>query len=228
MSQNNGTILSTKKLSVAQKELFLGAGFGLVEYNAIKIQILNFSAPKSIKNAIFSSKNAIKAIKIHRPVLFDNNIENCFCVGESTTMLLAKNGQKVTKTAQYASELAEYLVNNHKNKVFYFFCGTERLEELPATLKKAEMTLFEVKTYKTELNLKQFHQNFDGILFFSPSGVRSFMQQNELGPGIAICIGKTTASEAKKYTEHVVVATTTSVESVIAKAVKTLKELEKK
>ncbi|MAP53588.1 uroporphyrinogen-III synthase [Altibacter sp.] len=223
MRRPNATILSTKKLSAAQKELLLGSGFSFLEYNAVKIEFLDFSAPKSIKNAIFSSKNAVKSIKIRYPEFYNGSIENCFCVGESTAALLAKNGQNVVKKAPYASELAEFLTKTLKNEQFYFFCGADRLDELPSALEKAEMTLFEVKTYKTELNLKKFDQKFDGILFFSPSGVRSFVQMNELDSSIAICIGKTTASEAKKFTKHVEVATTTSVESVIAKAAKILR-----
>ena len=72
------------------------------------------------------------------------------------------------------------------------------------------------------LNPMKFHQLFDGILFFSPSGVQSFMVENSMESAMAFCIGETTASEAKKHTENVVIANSTSIESVIAKSVKTL------
>nr|MBX2828949.1 uroporphyrinogen-III synthase [Flavobacteriaceae bacterium] len=68
----------------------------------------------------------------------------------------------------------------------------------------------------------KFDQKWDGILFFSPSGIKSFLSENTMGNAIAICIGETTASEAKKYTRNVIVANATRIESVIAKAVKTL------
>ena len=40
----------------------------------------------------------------------------------------------------------------------------------------------------------------------------------------AVCIGTTTAFEAKKYTENVVISNVTTVESVIDKAMKILKK----
>ncbi len=76
--------------------------------------------------------------------------------------------------------------------------------------------------YKTTLNPKKFDRQFDAVLFFSPSGVQSFFSENNIAIGKAICIGKTTASEAKKYTDNVVIANATTVESVIAKVVKIL------
>ncbi|MDN3723208.1 uroporphyrinogen-III synthase [Aequorivita sp. SDUM287046] len=214
------TILSTKKLSLSQMELLLNAGVSLVEYNAIKIETVSFEAPLKIENAIFTSQNGIKAF-------FENGVrssavENCFCVGEKTKILLENNGFQVIKMTEYASELADYLVKNHKSEAFHFFCGNIRSDEIPTKLNKNKIPLEEIEVYKTTLNPMKFKRNFDAVLFFSPSGVRSFFTENE-DIEMAVCIGKTTASEAKNYTDKVVISNATTVESVIAKAVKTLR-----
>ena len=61
-------------------------------------------------------------------------------------------------------------------------------------------------------------------LAHSLPGNRDFYcSENKMNNSKAICIGTTTATEAKKYTENVVIANATTVESVIAKAVKLLK-----
>ena len=73
-----------------------------------------------------------------------------------------------------------------------------------------------------ELNLKKFESKFDGILFFSPSGVQSFTEQNRLN-STAFCIGETTASKAKKHTHEIIIASKPSIENVIVKVVKKLK-----
>jgi uroporphyrinogen-III synthase len=151
-----------------------------------------------------------------------NSIENCFCVGERTKALLEENGLKVIKMTEYASELAEYLVKNYKNDAFHFFCGNIRSEEIPSKLKANNISFKEIEVYKTSLNPKRIEREFDAILFFSPSGVRSFTSENKIKNSAAICIGTTTAAEAKKHTENVVISNTTTVESVIAKAVKIL------
>ncbi|MBG44822.1 MAG: uroporphyrinogen-III synthase [Aequorivita sp.] len=214
------TVLSTKNLKENQKLLLLNAGISLVQYAAIKIDYLPIECPTNIENAIFTSQNAVKAF-------FENvssrAIDNCFCVGKKTKSMLEENGQNVVKMTEYASELADYLVKNHKNDSFQFFCGNIRSDEIPSKLKENNINFKEVEVYKTTLNPKKFERQFDAVLFFSPSGVRSFVSENKINNSKAICIGNTTASEAKIYTENVVIANATTVESVIAKAVNSLK-----
>ena len=220
-------VLSTKKLSGNQRSLLLNAGISLVEYNAIKIEFVPFEIPLNIENAIFTSQNAVEAIQDSR-----FKIQNCFCVGEKTKSLLEENDRKVIAMTEYASQLAENLVNNHRNDSFHFFCGNIRSDEIPSKLKENNISFEEIEVYRTTLNPKKFERKFDAVLFFSPSGVRSFVEGNTNNNKItafagitkAVCIGTTTAFEAKKYTENVVISNATTVESVIAKAVKILKK----
>lgn len=209
------TILSTKKLTIAQKELVLNTGLGFVEYNAIKIELIEVKSGFKIQNAIFTSKNAVKAIQNA-----EIDIKNCFCVGSTTKKLLEENGQNVIETAQNAIELAEIIVKKHKNESFLFFCGNLRRDELPSILKKNDIDLREQIVYTTTLRPKNFNKIFDGILFFSPSTVQSYVSENSIGESVAFCIGNTTAFEAKKYTNHTVIANKSTVENVIVQAVK--------
>jgi len=223
------SVLSTKKLMPSQRELLINAKISLVHYDAIHINFISFKVPASVENAIITSQNAAKAIH-------DANIsiKNCFCVGKKTKALLEENGLKVVKMTEYASELAPYLVENHKNAYFHFFCGNIRSDVIPSKLKENSVAFEEIKVYNTTLNPKKFERHFDAILFFSPSGIRSFVEGNTningeipafAGMTQAVCIGSTTASEAKKYTENVVISNSTTVESVFAKAVKTLRNI---
>ena len=95
---------------------------------------------------------------------------------------------------------------------------------MPNILKKAKIDVFEVKTYHTKLKSRKFDQKWSGILFFSPSGVESYVLENSIGKASAFCIGETTASEARKHTDNVVIANATTVENVLTTAVKKLKE----
>lgn len=212
------TLLSTKKLALNQKELLLNSGIGIVEYDAISIKLIDFSLEDhNIQNAIFTSKNAIKAIVAKRI-----NIENCFCVGEKTSALALEKGFNVVEKYDKARELALKIIQEHDQREFHFFSGNIRREELPVLLKENNIKYTETTVYGTELNLKKFESEFDGILFFSPSGVQSFTKQNQLKTTV-FCIGETTASEAKKHTEKIIVATKPTIENVIAKVVSTLK-----
>lgn len=213
-------VLSTKKLRENQRSLLTNAGVSLVEYDAIKIEFVPFEVPSNIEYAIFTSQNGVNSFLTN---FSSSVIENCFCVGEKTKSLLEENGYKVIKMTEYASELADYLVKNYKDNSYHFFCGNIRSDEIPSKLKQNNISFEEIEVYKTSLNPKKFERQFDGILFFSPSGVQSFVSENKMNAAKAICIGTTTASEAKKYTENVLISNDTTVESVIAKAVKILK-----
>lgn len=223
------TVLSTKKLKHNQRSLLLSAQLSLVEYDAIHITFIPFEMPKNIENAIFTSQNAVISF-------FDKNnspsaIKNCFCVGEKTKALLEEKGQEVVMMTEYATELADYLVENHKEDSFLFFSGNIRSDEIPTRLTENNINFKEIVVYKTILNPKKFERGFDAILFFSPSGVRSYYEANrpvrfskpDRSEAVSICIGTTTASEAKNYSQNVVISNSTTVESVIAKAVKILK-----
>ncbi|MCH4822556.1 uroporphyrinogen-III synthase [Gramella lutea] len=212
------TVLSTKKLALNQKELLLNSGIGLVEYDAISIifHALNFKT-KKIENAIFTSKNALKSICKEEIA-----IENCFCVGEKTSAFARSCGMNVKESANNAKELALKITEQHSNKEFHFFSGNKRRDELPEILKENNINYKETQVYKTELNTKRFHSDFDGILFFSPSGVQSFTVDNILNTS-AFCIGETTANEALKHTENVIVASKPSIENVITKVVSKFK-----
>ncbi|WP_232778293.1 uroporphyrinogen-III synthase [Salegentibacter sediminis] len=214
------TSLSTKKLSLSQKNLFLNSGLSLVEYDAIKIEFLDFEIPESeIKNAIITSKNAAKVI-VKRQL----KIQNCFCVGEKTASFLKNNNFSIREVSDYGSDLAEMITENYLEEKFTFFCGNLRREELPSALKKEGVVFKEVEVYKTHLNKQRFPQEFDGIMFFSPSGVKSFTSKNKIKNSTAFCIGKTTAKEAKKHTQNIVIATKPSIENLIVTVVKYFKE----
>ncbi|MDT0645546.1 uroporphyrinogen-III synthase [Zunongwangia sp. F260] len=211
------TLLSTKKLSTAQKQLVLNSGLRFVEYDAIQIDFVDFKAI-SVENAIITSKNTAKAV-----IKNNISIQKCFCVGEKTSEVLKNHNYKIVEVADYGRNLANIVLNKYSDQSFSFFCGNKRREEIPSVLKENHIAFEEIEVYKTRLNFQHFQQEFDGILFFSPSAVQSFTKENQLKDSIVFCIGKTTASEAKKHTENIVTATKPSIENVIVQAVKNLK-----
>jgi len=209
------SVLSTKILTQSQKELLLNASVQFVHYNAISIEFLDFDLPKEhFDYYIFTSQNAVNAV-IKKSIA----PKACFCVGDKTKQLLESHGFQVMMVASSAEKLASIVTTNYNSNTFLFFCGNKRRNELPLLLKKNNVRYVELLVYATTLNEKKFEQEFDSILFFSPSGVQSFFNQNKIKDSQAICIGETTAEEAKKYTDKIIVATRPTIENVLVQAV---------
>jgi uroporphyrinogen-III synthase len=212
-------LLSTKRLKSHQKELLLNAGFGFVEKDFISIVPLKFQLTKVPQNLIFTSKNAVRAILKH-PQLKELQEKKVFAVGEKTADFLKQQKFTVSTTASYGAGLADKIVTNYSNEKFLFFCGKNRTPDLPETLKRNHVTLEEIEVYDTVFTPTKIERTFEGVLFFSPSGVKSFCSKNELEHSTAFCIGTTTAAEAKKHTTNIITATQPSIENVIVQVVK--------
>jgi uroporphyrinogen-III synthase len=59
----------------------------------------------------------------------------------------------------------------------------------------------------------------DSILFFSPSGVSSYVKKNSITDEICFCIGNTTAKAVEKYSKNIVIANQPTVENVIIQCI---------
>jgi uroporphyrinogen-III synthase len=211
-------VLSTKTLKPSQKTLLHHAGIGLVEYDAISINFLDFTIPPGFEYLIFSSKNGVRAFMeqaTKNGLTFQEQNIACYCVGKKTRDLLEANGFKVLHSAETAKELALYIAKEHRKNPILFICGNQRRDELPTLLKEQNVALTEVVAYETRLNPVKHPGNFDGILFFSPSGVESFFSGNTAGQATAYCIGRTTAAAVSAYTERYRNAPEPVVESLV-------------
>lgn len=215
------TVLSTKILTPSQKELFLNSGLGLVEYDALKIEFLDVKIPLGHQNYVFTSQNSVKVF-LDQSKGMDRSDFCIFCVGEKTRSLLESNGLEVVKMTDYASDLGDFIVKNHRTETFVFVCGQQRRDDLPLIFSKNNIRYKEVVVYRSILNPKTFQRDFDGILFFSPRGIQSFLLENSLKNSTLFCIGETTASEAKKHSDHIIIAKKPTVENVLVQAIKEL------
>ncbi len=217
----SSTILSTKKLTASQKELLRGSRITVFDYDAIAIEYLRFEwLSESVHDFyVFTSQNAVKSVL--KKNQFSNTAEKrALCVGTKTRHVLESNGFGIIETAQSASDLAKIILKKYKKNSFLFFSGNLRREELPKTLMENNIRYKEIQVYRTTFNTNKIDRSFEGVLFFSPSGVRSYMEKNSLNHGIAFCIGTTTAKEAKKHTDKIIISNIPTVEELLATTIK--------
>jgi uroporphyrinogen-III synthase len=211
---NQHNILSTKILLSDQKQALLDAGFSVTEANFIKTENSDFDLNGIKDNLIFTSQNAVQSVLLHSKSS-GLKTKNVFCVGIKTKALLEENGFNVNVYVDYASDLAEIITLIYFNESFTFFSGNLRKETLPKALKAAKVNFNEIQVYETTLTPQKIKTPVDGILFFSPSAVESYLKDNKIKNEICFCIGETTASSLAKITQNIIIANQPSVENVI-------------
>lgn len=220
------TILSTKKLNQSQQELVLNAGLALTHYNAITTKPLDFSLDLNNTTAlIFTSQNGVLSFskQFDSITYLKNIIFGIFCVGEKTKNLIQQLGASCLCCANNAYDLGQKIVKNYSHLSFVHITSNKARPELGTILTKNNIRYNKMVAYQTTLITKRFNSSFDGVLFFSPTGVQSYTNKNKIA-GWAFCIGDTTANEIKKHTNKYIIAKKPTVENVLVQAVKTLSD----
>ena len=203
-------ILSTKKLTPSQRESLLNARFALVELPFIDISPVAFEVPARIERVIITSQNAVASLK-------GKNIQigQCFCVGEKTAAALTEAGYPPVLCADSGEELARLLVERYNGEAFCYLGTRSRREELPSILKAGHTPLTEIEVYKTVKKPLKVPGTFDGILFFSPSAVEAFHEQNTTEGAVCFCIGPTTAGALEGRSPKAIIPSRPTAEHLI-------------
>lgn len=217
--ENKISILSTRKLLSTQKQFLLDAGFELVEIDFIQTESIPFKSKSSPDFLIFTSQNAVKSV-VQNKDLAVLKLKKCFCVGQKTKELLEENDFEVIHFTECAEELATYISVCYSKNYFTFFSGNLRRETLPEALSKNKIIFNEIEVYQTNLKPQKLNLKPDGILFFSPSAIESYLIKNEIKNEICFCIGKTTAEALKDKTNNIKIASQSLVNNVIEEVIK--------
>ena len=180
-----------------------------ISLNRLKSSLLK----EPLQNVIITSKNAVESI-LNTVTAEELNFQSIYCVGRRTKRLIEQKIGPVKHAERNAKRLAEYLTENIEGSEVNYFCSNLRLDDLPTILSEKEITVNEIEAYQTKFAGKTIDNDVEGVMFYSPSTVKSFVAKNEARP-IAFCIGETTAREARSYFEDVRIAKVPTVESVI-------------
>ncbi len=216
-------VLSTKKLLANQKQYLLNAGLAVVEADFISVNLKHFETTTVHDCLIFTSQNAVISF-LHNNKAASLKDRKMFCVGIKTKAALEHYGFTVEACADYAEDLAKVIINEHADKRFTFFAGNLRRDTLPQALAAAGIEMNEALAYETVLSPHSIKSRLNAILFFSPSGVESYLKENNTGDAVCFCIGTTTAQALKGITENIVIANKPTLENVIVQCINYYKE----
>ena len=211
-------ILSTKTLLNNQKQALVNANFNVIEVDFIHTKSQAFKLNEINDNLIFTRQNAVQSFLLD-PKSEDLKTKNVFCVGLKTKILLSENGFNVIAYTGYAEDLAEIITLIYANESYTFFSGNLRRETLPQALKEAKIKFNEIQVYETKLTPQKIKTPVDAILFFSPSGIESYLKENKIKNETCFCIGTTTSSALEGITKNIIIADQPTIEDVIEEVI---------
>ncbi|MBS7321781.1 MAG: uroporphyrinogen-III synthase [Myroides sp.] len=216
--ENKICVLSTKKLQSNQKQFLLNAGFSVIEADFIKISTLPFQIKNKPTLLLFTSQNGVKSVLENDKVDELKQIPS-ICVGSKTRKLLEDNGFIVLATKEYAEELAPIIQKEFSKEHIAFFAGNLRRNVLPDAMNRASIAFDEYLVYQNEESSVKIEAKTNALLFFSPSGIHSYLKQNTIDNQMCFCIGTTTADALQGVTKNIVIANQQTVENVIIQCI---------
>ena len=213
-AKNMTQLFSTTHLSLAQLQAFSSAGFALEMSDFIKIvPAAPIASVPMADYFLLTSQNTLHVLR-SMPCYSQLPHKRAFCVGEKTRKLLETEGWEVVASFDYAKQLASFLVKHYATSSFVFFCGEKRMDTLPTTLKANHIQLQECLTYHTQLTPVKLTKHYEGLLFFSPSAIESYLVENSFAGEKVVCIGTTTQAALPEGVESYL-AERPTVESVL-------------
>ena len=169
--------------------------------------------------SIVTSKNGVSSIL---PLIQKGKkcYEEVYCVGENTALNLALNSIHPKLIALNAKGLAHAILEQNTVDRINYFCGNLRRSELIKSLTENNIDVYEIQTYKVRLYPKEIKQHTDGILFYSPSGVRSYFRKNTIAEKtVAFVIGSTTETALNEvFSGKIITADQPKMNAVLQKA----------
>ncbi|PQA96493.1 uroporphyrinogen-III synthase [Chryseobacterium piscicola] len=193
--------LNHKYISEKLGEDILVETIEVIKTNSLRVQSFNLKG----NSLIFTSSNGVKSF-------FENGFTSnedftakafnkIYCVGEKTKKELRKNGFGTFKVVKNAETLSHFIIENCAQEKFIHFCGNLALNVLDNELPLQNIQYKKVIVYETKELNPTITEKYHAIVFFSPSGVRSFAKNNSLENTLLFSIGETTSKELKKYTK---------------------------
>lgn len=156
--------------------------------------------------AVFTSKKAVEGVT---GLLKTVPKWHIFCTGGVTKKSIVKffGEDAILDSGKHASDVKQKLCKKKYNlQKVYFFCGDQRMNDLPESLPAEGIEVEEMIMYKTILIPQYIEKDYDGVMFFSPSAAHSYFSENTLPTDIPLfSIGNTTTATIKTYSANPVI-----------------------
>lgn len=122
-----------------------------------------------------------------------------YALSGKTKETLEQHGIRPYAETANAEALALLILKNKEVHSLLHPTGNLRLDTLQKAMQNAGVGYSAVEVYHTAYIAPEIKEAFDAILFFSPSGIDSYLRHNAIKPGtLCCCIGQTTADHLRQ------------------------------
>lgn len=191
-------VLSTKQLDDSELPAAISRNFEITSIEFIERIPVVWSEDvlheHDYQSVAFTSDNAVKYFFENTNAAEWIKGKNVFSVSGKTNEELLKRDIHAVIIAENTTQLVEEVSRRKLIKSVLHVCGNIRLETLHKLLMEAEIKYYPLEVYHTKLKSNlPLNNEFDAILFYSPSGVDGFLSSNKMSAEtICCCIGYNT------------------------------------
>lgn len=191
-------IICTRKMNELDKQEAKRHGFLIVDQDFLSFDYLSDKniaqvVENGLQPFVFTSQHAVKAVvEIMEQYQIRLINKDCFCIEGKTKQDALHHGFNVIGEAGNSASLASVIIADKQQEIV-FFSGNLKREELVSTLTANNIRVNECVVYHKSLIPLKIEDDYQGIVFFSPSQVDAFKAINLLPEKVpAFCIGSTT------------------------------------
>jgi uroporphyrinogen-III synthase len=191
------TQLSEEKRTLLEDGRLLIESEPFITFEYLMPSLWMDKVPENTDAWIFTSKKAVKAVSPKIDEL--NKPDHIFAVGSKTAEKLEDLGLKVTYPEDFNAFALARMMQDLDLKNVVYFCGNLKAADLGKLLGD-QIELTSVEVYHTILTHHKMSdlEDFDAVVFMSPSAVESFSEQNSVSDDQKVfCIGPTTEEAVK-------------------------------
>ena len=230
------SIFIGRELSGETRKWLHSNNVAFTEKPLIKIEFLlpDFLFFNQLKNKeksfVITSRWAAHWLKKYNSEIGIKSADSIFCISQKKADVLSELSNDIfISKEKNAKSLAELVNENCKEKAVVYLKGDKSLNTLQTEIDSEKIQLFKTEVYRNLPIAQKLSADFDAYLFFSPSGIESFIEAGNLIPASALVftIGHTSGNRAKQiFTNQIIESPVQEEKAFVEFAVKELKFLQ--
>ena len=177
------------------------------------------STASGVQHIVFTSARAVTAVADQLIQIPSQWLVYCVSGATQQEVKARFPAVRIAATADDAAALAKHIKAIGDVKSVTFFCGDIVLPTLEDVLEPG-IAIKRITVYKTALTPVKAAEDYEALLFFSPSAIDSYLSLNHIHPdAVLFTIGKTTASRLKDYPNKIITCHTPDANSMVQQVV---------